>query len=92
MLVAATNEEMFTREVVNVGYLRVLYVDASPASAEAQAVLGIAGLSSQIIFVEHPECEGKSVPRLLASEGFFDTLEGIHWYASAYGKVAGRSP
>ncbi len=64
---------------------RVLCTDASPQSREAEATLKDAHLDFQSIVIGDPDREGKPVPRLLTSEGFFETLDDIRWYARVYG-------
>jgi len=64
---------------------RVLYTDASPQSAEAESALKDSGLDFQSIRIDDPKREGKPVPRLLTSEGYFETPDDIRWYARVYG-------
>jgi hypothetical protein len=64
----------------------VFYADLSEQSAEAEVALQKAHVHFQKLVISNPLKEGVNVPQLLSTRGFFDTLDGIRWYARIYGR------
>ena len=67
-------------------FLPVLYVDGGVESETAEIALQSAHIDYQRILITDPVREETRVPRLLAKEGFFDTVDSIQWYAKIYGR------
>jgi len=63
----------------------VFFRDHNAESQSAAAALAETNLEIQEIFIKDPVRDEKPVPRLLAPEGYFDTLDSILWYARVYG-------
>lgn len=70
---------------------RVLYADSSAASKQAELALREAKLDFHANLIQDAKRDGKPVPRLLTSEGFFEGVDTILWYARVYGNGGTQS-
>lgn len=67
-------------------HVRILYMGTNRASTEAEEILKKAHLEFQSLRIRNPRQHDIIVPQLLTTEGFFETLNDIRWYANLYGR------